>query len=117
MDVLRPFGVFAVISPFNFPLALATGMSSAALVAGNSVVLKPSVLSSFTATMLAQAYAAAGLPEGVFNLVLGSGSAVGEKLITHPAIDGIAFTGSHAVGMPRRTRRQERGDRDEERGS
>jgi 1-pyrroline-5-carboxylate dehydrogenase len=99
MDVLRPFGVFAVISPFNFPLALATGMSSAALVAGNSVVLKPSVLSSFTATMLAQAYAAAGLPNGVFNLVLGSGSAVGEKLITHQAIDGIAFTGSHAVGM------------------
>ena len=99
MEVLRPFGVFAVISPFNFPLALATGMTSAALVAGNAVVLKPSVLATFTATMLAEAYASAGLPAGVFNLVLGSGGAVGEKLITHPGIDGIAFTGSHSVGM------------------
>jgi 1-pyrroline-5-carboxylate dehydrogenase len=99
MEVLRPFGVFAVIAPFNFPLALATGMSSAALVAGNAVVLKPSVLATFTATMLAEAYASAGIPEGAFNLVLGSGSAVGEKLITHPGIDGIAFTGSHGVGM------------------
>jgi len=99
MEILRPFGVFAVIAPFNFPLALATGMTSAALVAGNAVVLKPSVLATFTATMLAQAYAAAGVPAGVFNLVIGSGSGVGEKLITHPAIDGIAFTGSHAVGM------------------
>ncbi len=99
MEVLRPFGVFAVISPFNFPLALATGMSSAALVAGNAVVLKPSVLSTFTAMFLAEAYDAAGLPQGVFNLVLGSGSGVGEKLIKHPSVDGIAFTGSHAVGM------------------
>lgn len=99
MEVLRPFGVFAVIAPFNFPLALATGMSSAALVAGNAVVLKPSVLATFTATVLAQAYAKAGIPAGAFNLVLGSGSGVGEKLITHPDIDGIAFTGSHAVGM------------------
>jgi 1-pyrroline-5-carboxylate dehydrogenase len=99
MEVLRPFGVFAVISPFNFPLALASGMSSAALVAGNAVVLKPSVLSTFTATMLAQAYAEAGIPDGVFNLVLGTGSAVGERLITNAGLDGIAFTGSHAVGM------------------
>jgi 1-pyrroline-5-carboxylate dehydrogenase len=99
MEVLRPFGVFAVISPFNFPLALATGMSSAALVAGNAVVLKPSVLSSFTATALAQAYHAAGVPDGAFGMVLGSGSGVGEKLISHAGIDGIAFTGSHAVGM------------------
>jgi len=98
-EALRPFGVFAVISPFNFPLALATGMTSAALVAGNSVVLKPSVLATFTATMLADAYASAGVPAGAFNLVMGSGSGVGEKLITHPGIDGIAFTGSHAVGM------------------
>jgi 1-pyrroline-5-carboxylate dehydrogenase len=99
MEVLRPFGVFAVIAPFNFPLALATGMSSAALVAGNAVVLKPSVLATFTATVLADAYASAGIPAGAFNLVLGSGGAVGEKLITHPGVDGIAFTGSHAVGM------------------
>ncbi|HXW76192.1 MAG TPA: aldehyde dehydrogenase family protein [Candidatus Eremiobacteraceae bacterium] len=99
MEVLRPYGVFAVVSPFNFPLALATGMSSAALVAGNAVVLKPSVLSSFTAAALAQAYEKAGLPAGVFNLVLGSGSGVGERLVTDPHIDGIAFTGSHDVGM------------------
>lgn len=98
-EILRPFGVFAVISPFNFPLALATGMSSAALVAGNAVVLKPSVLSTFTATFLADAYAKAGVPAGVFNLVPGSGGSVGESLIKHHGVDGIAFTGSHSVGM------------------
>ena len=98
-DVLRPYGVFAVISPFNFPLALSTGMSSAALLAGNTVVFKPSVLSSLTGTKLCEVYAEAGLPAGVFNLLLGSGSEVGEALIGHAGIDGIAFTGSQAVGM------------------
>jgi len=98
-DILRPFGVFAVISPFNFPLALATGMSSAALLAGNAVVLKPSVMSSLTATKLAKAYADAGVPAGVFNLVFGSGEGVGQALLRHAGIDGVAFTGSQEVGM------------------
>jgi 1-pyrroline-5-carboxylate dehydrogenase len=98
-DVLRPFGVFAVISPFNFPMALATGMSSAALVAGNAVVFKPAGLVQLTGAMLARVYEAAGMPAGVFNLVYGSGSTVGEHLISHKGIDGIAFTGSQEVGM------------------
>ncbi len=98
-DVLRPYGVFAVISPFNFPMALATGMSSAALVAGNTVVFKPAGLALLTGEMLARAYAEAGLPAGVFNLLYGSGSTVGEQLMKHSGIDGIAFTGSQEVGM------------------
>lgn len=99
LDVLRPFGVFVVIAPFNFPLALSTGMSSAALLAGNAVVYKPSVQAPLTGAELAQIYAQAGLPAGVFNLVFGSGEQVGEPLINHPGVDGIAFTGSKDVGM------------------
>jgi 1-pyrroline-5-carboxylate dehydrogenase len=98
-DVLRPFGTFVVIAPFNFPLALSTGMTSAALLAGNAVVYKPSVQAPLTGVKLASVYAEAGLPIGVFNLVLGSGERVGEPLIHHPQIDGVAFTGSKDVGM------------------
>ncbi|MDQ6767225.1 MAG: aldehyde dehydrogenase family protein [Candidatus Eremiobacteraeota bacterium] len=98
-DVLRPFGVFVVIAPFNFPLALSTGMSSAALLAGNAVVYKPSVQAPLTGAELAEIYAEAGLPAGVFNLLFGSGEKVGEPLINHPGVDGIAFTGSKDVGM------------------
>jgi 1-pyrroline-5-carboxylate dehydrogenase len=98
-DVLRPYGVFVVIAPFNFPLALSTGMSSAALLAGNSVVYKPSVQAPLTGATLASVYAEAGLPAGSFNLLFGSGERVGEPLIHHPAVDGVAFTGSKDVGM------------------
>jgi 1-pyrroline-5-carboxylate dehydrogenase len=98
-DVLRPYGVFVVIAPFNFPLALSTGMSSAALLAGNCVVYKPSVQAPLTGAKLAEVYAEAGLPAGVFNLLFGSGERVGEPLIHHPLVDGVAFTGSKDVGM------------------
>jgi 1-pyrroline-5-carboxylate dehydrogenase len=98
-DALRPFGVFVVIAPFNFPLALSTGMSAGALLGGNSVVYKPSVQAPLTGAKLAEVYAEAGLPAGVFNLVFGSGATVGEALINHPGVDGIAFTGSKDVGM------------------
>jgi len=98
-DVLRPYGVFAVVSPFNFPLALASGMTSAALLAGNAVAFKPSMLSALTGAELAQIYRRAGMPDGVFNLLLGGGEAVGERLLKHADIDGVAFTGSHEVGM------------------
>ena len=98
-DVLRPYGVFVVIAPFNFPLALSTGMSSAALLAGNAVVYKPSIQAPLTGVKLASVYAEAGLPDGVFNLALGSGERVGEPLIHHPGVDGVAFTGSKDVGM------------------
>jgi 1-pyrroline-5-carboxylate dehydrogenase len=98
-DVLLPYGVFAVIAPFNFPLALSTGMSSAALLAGNAVVFKPSAMASLTGSQLAKAYADAGMPAGVFNLIFGSGEDVGQALIHHADIDGVAFTGSNEVGM------------------
>jgi 1-pyrroline-5-carboxylate dehydrogenase len=97
--VLRPFGVFAVISPFNFPMALAAGPSSGALMAGNTVVFKPASVASMSGVALAEAYRDAGLPAGVFNLVMGPGSTVGQEIQENPGIDGIVFTGSYEVGM------------------
>jgi 1-pyrroline-5-carboxylate dehydrogenase len=95
-DVLRPYGVFAVISPFNFPVALAINMSSAALIAGNTVVLKPSEEAPRTGAILGEIARAAGLPPGVFNVVHG-GPAAG-RLLVEDAVDGVAFTGSAEVG-------------------
>ncbi len=94
-DVLRPFGVFGVIAPFNFPVALSIGMSIAALLAGNTVVFKPSPMAGLTGRLLADCIAEAGLPEGVFNLVCG-GAETGSAIVAHPGIDGISFTGSQA---------------------
>lgn len=99
MSLLVPYGVFAVISPWNFPLALLTGMSSAALVAGNAVVAKPASESPVMAYFLYKCLNDAGLPAGVFNLVVGPGSQVGEELRANEMVDGIAFTGSYDVGM------------------
>lgn len=96
-DVLRPYGVFAVIAPFNFPMALGTGMAGAALLAGNTVVLKPSDSAPFSGEALAEVLRDAGLPEGVLTVLHGDG-VVGEALSKHPDIDGIAFTGGSAVG-------------------
>ncbi len=98
-DVLRPYGVFACIAPFNFPLALSTGMSSAALVAGNAVVYKPAEDAPWTGLKLYEVYRDAGLPAGVFNYLSGHGSDAGEALWRHPRIDGVVFTGSKDVGM------------------
>jgi len=96
--VLRPYGVFAVIAPFNFPVALAIGMISAALVAGNTVVFKPSDAAGLTGRLIVEALTAGGLPEGVLNLVQG-GDETGKVLVGHPNVDGFAFTGSNPVGM------------------
>jgi 1-pyrroline-5-carboxylate dehydrogenase len=98
-SVLRPYGVFAVISPFNFPTALAAGMSSAALLGGNAVILKPSEDAPWCAEGLYHALADAGLPEGLFQVLHGDGEYIGKALVRHPGIDGVAFTGSAAVGM------------------
>jgi len=98
-SVLRPFGVFAVISPFNFPMALAAGPSSGALMAGNAVVFKPASASAMSGVLLADAFRDAGLPGGVFNLVMGPGETVGQEIQENPGIDGIVFTGSYEVGM------------------
>ena len=98
-DVLRPYGVFACIAPFNFPLALSTGMSSAALVAGNAVVYKPAEDAPWTGLKLYEVYRDAGLPAGVFNYLSGHGSEAGEAMWRHPRVDGVVFTGSKDVGM------------------
>ena len=98
-DVLRPYGVFACIAPFNFPLALSTGMSSAALVAGNAVVYKPAEDAPWTGHELYTVYRDAGLPPGLFNYLSGHGAEAGEALWRHPQIDGVVFTGSKTVGM------------------
>jgi 1-pyrroline-5-carboxylate dehydrogenase len=98
-SVLRPHGVFAVVSPFNFPMALAAGPTSAAMMAGNTVVFKPSSASPLSAVKLIEAYVDAGVPAGVVNLVMGPGESVGQALQDHPGVDGIVFTGSYEVGM------------------
>jgi 1-pyrroline-5-carboxylate dehydrogenase len=98
-SVLKPYGVFGVVSPFNFPFALATGMSAAALIAGNTVVFKPASDTPFTGLRLYEVFHRAGMPVGVFNYVTGSGREVGEELTASEDLDGIAFTGSREVGM------------------
>ena len=98
-DVLRPYGVFACIAPFNFPLALSTGMSAAALVAGNAVVYKPAEDTPWTGYKLFELYRDAGVLPGAFNYLPGTGEVTGEALWRHPGVDGVVFTGSKAVGM------------------
>jgi 1-pyrroline-5-carboxylate dehydrogenase len=98
-DVLRPYGVFACIAPFNFPLALSAGMSSAALVAGNAVVYKPAEETPWTGLELYRIYWDAGVPAGVFNLLFGRPEVIGDPLWQHPQVDGVVFTGSKKVGM------------------
>jgi 1-pyrroline-5-carboxylate dehydrogenase len=93
-DVLRPLGVFGVIAPFNFPLALSVNMITGALLGGNSVVYKPSPQCALTGTLLVETL---GLGEAV-QLVCGGGE-TGAALVEHEAIAGVAFTGSYAVGM------------------
>jgi 1-pyrroline-5-carboxylate dehydrogenase len=97
-SVMRPYGVFAVIAPFNFPLALVVGPATAAMLAGNTVVVKPAPTTSLIAVMFAQVLIDAGLPPGVFNLVTGA-DAPGAALVAAPRVDGIVFTGSYAVGQ------------------
>ena len=99
VSVLRPYGVWAVISPFNFPLALASGPAGGALAAGNTVVFKPASDTPLLGAKLTEIVVEAGLPAGVFNFVTGPGSTVGQELIDNAGIDGIVFTGSKEVGL------------------
>src|SRR5712691_9865525 len=94
----RPRGVVAVLSPWNFPLAIPTGMVAAALVTGNAVVFKPSERSPVTAHALVEVLREAGLPDGVLQFLPGEPE-TGRRLVTHPDIPVIAFTGSKAVGL------------------
>ena len=97
--IRRPLGVVGLITPWNFPWAIPVWKSAPALVAGNAVVLKPAELTPATAALMTEIYEEAGLPPGVFNLVVGPGSAVGNALVDHPAVRAVSFTGSNAVGM------------------
>ncbi len=94
-----PRGVCGVIAPWNFPIAILAGMTSAALATGNTVVMKPAEQSSVTGALLMEVFAAAGFPPGVVNLVPGYGETVGARIVEHPDVALIAFTGSRNVGL------------------
>jgi 1-pyrroline-5-carboxylate dehydrogenase len=98
-SILKPYGVFAVISPFNFPFALSGGPAGAALAAGNTVVFKPSSDAPLLGLKLYEVLHDAGLPEGAFHYVAGPGESVGAELQENPSVDGIVFTGSFDVGF------------------
>lgn len=99
ISVLRPYGVWLVISPFNFPTALTGGPVGAALVTGNTVVMKPATDTPWVVRLLAECFRDAGLPDGVVNYVTGPGRTLGQALIESPEVDGVTFTGSFDVGM------------------
>lgn len=98
MTFREPLGVVGLITPWNFPLAIASWKIAPALAAGNTVVLKPAALTPLTALRLAEIAPEAGLPEGVLNVVAGSGRLIGERLVSNPDVAKIAFTGSTSVG-------------------
>jgi acyl-CoA reductase-like NAD-dependent aldehyde dehydrogenase len=98
-SIMRPYGPWLVIAPFNFPLALAGGPTAAALITGNTVVLKGATATPWAGRLLADCIRDAGLPAGVFNYLSGPSSELGAALVGHPLVAGITFTGSHAVGM------------------
>jgi acyl-CoA reductase-like NAD-dependent aldehyde dehydrogenase len=98
-SVLKPYGVWAVIAPFNFPFALAGGPIGAALVAGNTVVFKVASDTAWSGRLLAEVFRDAGLPDGVCNYLTGGGATAGDSLIRHRDIAAATFTGSYEVGM------------------
>jgi 1-pyrroline-5-carboxylate dehydrogenase len=104
-SVLRPYGVWAVIAPWNFPYALLGAPIAAALVTGNTVVAKPSSETPLSGVLLAEIFEQAGLPPGTFSLLTGGGRAVGNTLIEHPDVAGATFTGSYDVGFHQLYRR------------
>jgi 1-pyrroline-5-carboxylate dehydrogenase len=99
LSVMRPYGVWTVISPFNFPAALTGGPVGAALATGNTVVMKPATDTPWTVRLIAECFLEAGLPDGVVNYVTGPGGTIGQALIESDQVDGITFTGSYDVGM------------------
>jgi aldehyde dehydrogenase (NAD+) len=94
----QPLGAVGLIAPWNFPWAIPVWKSAPAIVSGNTVVYKPSELTPATSALLAEIYEEAGLPPGVFNMVVGKGSVVGEAMVAAPQLRAISFTGSNSVG-------------------
>jgi 1-pyrroline-5-carboxylate dehydrogenase len=99
VSLLKPYGVWLVVSPFNFPFALTGGPAGAALAAGNTVVIKPASDTPFIVRLLADCFRDAGIPDGVVNFVTGPGRTIGAALVNSPEVDGVTFTGSFDVGM------------------
>ena len=99
VSVLRPYGVWLIVSPFNFPFALTGGPTGAALVAGNTVVIKPATDTAWIVRLYAECLRDAGFPDGVVNFVTGPGSTLGQALVDSKELDGATFTGSFDVGM------------------
>jgi 1-pyrroline-5-carboxylate dehydrogenase len=99
VSVLRPYGVWLVVSPFNFPFALTGGPAGAALVTGNTIVMKPATDTPWIVRLLADCFHDAGLPDGVMNFVTGPGRTLGQALVESKEVDGVTFTGSFDVGM------------------
>ena len=99
MTFREPLGVVGLIVPWNFPIAITSWKVGPALAAGNTIVLKPAALTPLTAVELGRIAVEAGLPEGVLNVVVGAGRTVGERLVQHPDVAKIAFTGSTEVGQ------------------
>ncbi|MEM3252918.1 MAG: aldehyde dehydrogenase family protein [Candidatus Micrarchaeaceae archaeon] len=99
---MKPYGVFGVVAPFNFPISISVGMSTGALITGNTVVFKPSStdnMSMLTGYKIYEIFKEAGVPDGVFNYVTGPGSEVGDELATSDKVAGIVFTGSRSTGI------------------
>lgn len=94
-----PHGVVAAITPWNFPIAIPAWKIAPALVAGNTVVFKPSTLTPMTGTLLTEIFNEAGLPPGVLNMIIGSGADAGDELLAHPAVKAVSFTGSTETGL------------------
>src|SRR5215510_15223151 len=97
--IKQPLGVVACVTPWNFPVAIPIWKIAPALVAGNTVVFKPASLTPATAVRIVEIFEAAGIPSGVLNLVIGSGSDAGDEIIRHPAVKAVSFTGSNGVGI------------------
>jgi alpha-ketoglutaric semialdehyde dehydrogenase len=97
--IKQPLGVVACVTPWNFPVAIPVWKIAPALVAGNTVVFKPASLTPATAVRIVELFEKAGLPTGVLNLILGSGSDAGDEIINHPAVKAVSFTGSNPVGI------------------
>src|SRR5215217_2262837 len=97
--IKQPLGVVACVTPWNFPVAIPVWKIAPALVAGNTVVFKPASLTPATAVRIVEIFEEAGIPPGVLNLIIGSGSDAGDEIINHPAVKAVSFTGSNEVGI------------------
>ena len=97
-SVMKPYGVWGVISPFNFPIAILVGMSIGALITGNTIILKPSSDAPIIGYKFAEIMKEAGLPAGVLNFITGSGSKIGKAIVDSEDVAGIVFTGSREIG-------------------